>query len=293
MAKKRLKGIDLDPAQIGTRKDGKASQDVWWRQASLQGIEFAYLRFFDGMNAPTSHELNMLTNIGSFDRNKMPLGAYSILDPVADGEVQARLFIDYMSTIRGFWYWKYTLASMYKIRPALWITKSADPSMTRYNALAWLDTVNRFMCEPSAGNEPLYHDKPILATTYALAEQNQLSSDIELRKYHLWIIDESQGAFPKPEQVPDVPQGFKADLWHTKSDLILNGQLVGFDWSIDLGKKEKEPGKRYPIRKLSLIPLALLGGAIYLAQKSKKPAETSSAMSPATYRGMLGLGDDD
>lgn len=281
MAKKRLKGIDIDPASIGTKAAG---QDIWWRQVRSQGIEFAYLRFFTGLIPPTSYETGLLRNIGEFDRDALPLGSYCILDPEADGETQAHLFIDYMSKVRGFSYWTYNFASLYKIRPALWLTKYADPSMVRYNALAWLNTVSKFMCESVSGKEPLYYDKPILATTFALAEKCNLAADIELRKFHLWIIDESQGAFPEPNAVPDVPSGFKADLWHTKSDLIFNRQKVGFDWSIDLGKKEKEPDKRLPIRKFSLIPLFLLGGAVFLAKRAKK---TEAPASPASYRSML------
>lgn len=284
MAKKRIKGIDIDPANIGQKDTGAAGQDVWWRQASSQGIEFAYLRFFNGLQAPTSNEANRLRDVGGFDRNKMPLGAYCILDPEVDGETQARLFIDYMSKIRGFMYWQYNFASLYKIRPALWINRDAEPSMLRYNTLAWLKTVNEFMCEPAGGNEPLYHDKPIMATTFSLAERANLASDIELRKYHMWIVDESQGVFPKQEQTPEIPPGFKADLWHTGSNIMFNRQKVGFNWSIDLGKKEKEPSKGLPIRKISIIPLLLLGGAIFFANRKKKSARESA---PPPYRGMF------
>jgi hypothetical protein len=271
MAKTRKKGIDLDVADLGKKGIGAAGQDIWWRQASSMGFEFAYVRFFNGMTPPSSSETNSLISIGKFDRNKMALGAYCVLDPMADGAIQGQLFANYMSKLFGV-FSKYTLASLYKIRPALWLKADGDPSLVRHNAAEWLKTVTRFMCEPAGGNEPLYHDKPILACEFAYAEKYALGSDPELMPYHLWIFDDSYGAFPKQDQTPVIPSGFykRTDLWHTQSNLVLNGQQVGFDFSVELGKKEKEPEKGFPIRKVSLIPLALLGIALAINWKASK-----------------------
>jgi hypothetical protein len=276
MAKKRIKGINIETSKIN-----RAAQGPWWRSAAAQGIEFAYLRFFNGISAPDFRETSMLRGIGYLDRDQIALGAYCILDPYQDGEHQARLFIDYMSELR--WrppFGQTTFAEMYKIRPALWLDQVGDPSSIRNNAALWLDTVSRFMCEPVAGREPLYHDKPIVAASYKYAELMALPSSLELSKYHLWIFDDSAGAYPAQDQSPAVPRGFKADLWQTKPILNFNGQDVGFNLSIDLGKKDAEPKKGFPIRRVSALPLIILGGLAFGPAIYRKITKTEKKTTP-------------
>ena len=206
------------------------------------------------------------------------LGAYCILDPAIDGAAQAAAFANYMTLARG-WTGSYTLASLYKLRPALWLTQPGDPSMVRHNALEWLKTVTRLMREPRQGQDPVYQADPILATTLDYAKIHDLAADPELRNFHIWIFDESQGMYPANGAAPLYPKGFRPDLWLTKSNLDFGGQRVGFNLSVDLGKKEKEPDKGFPIRKLTIFPLLLLGGAIFLAKKLDKGKSEGSTRS--------------